>query len=120
MTRQWRPSLNRAVPGLLGALVVTNLAFLIPRRTAGPAVGAAFYLALLVLIGGQRQRHYWKVIVGGLVGHGLHASEFVALGWPAQPMLLVLNLILPVPLVVVAWMAGRLEEQAGGSGRSTG
>jgi hypothetical protein len=114
MRRRGRSALDRAVVGLLGALVATNAAFLILQRTTGPAIGAVFYLVLLILTWRQRQRDHRKVIVGGLVGLAVHAGEVIVLGWPAQPMLLALNLALPVPLVVVAWMADRRPEQAGG------
>jgi hypothetical protein len=102
--------------GLLAALVATNAAFLILQRTAGPAIGTAFYLVLLILTWGHGQRDHRRVIAGGMVGLAIHVGEVVALGWPAQPMLLVLNLALPVPLVAIAWMADRRPEQAGDSG----
>lgn len=115
MTCQRRSFLKCVVPGLLAALVAPNVAFLVLLRTVGPAIGAVFYLVLLILTWGPRKREYRRVTVGGLVGLTVHAGELMMLGWTAQPTLLVLNLTLPVPLVVVAWMAGRLEEPAVGS-----
>jgi hypothetical protein len=110
-----RSSLDWAVLGLLAALVATNAAFLIVQRTGGPAIGTAFYLVLLILTWGQRKRDHRKVVLGGLVGLAVHAIEVIALDWPAQPLLLVLNLTLPVPLVAAAWVADRRPERAGDS-----
>jgi hypothetical protein len=100
--------------GLLAALVPANVAFLILHRTAGPAIGALFYLVLLILAWGRRQGHRRIVIVGGLVGLAVHVGEVMASGWPAEPLLLVLNMILPVLLVVApGWPIGQRSRQEG-------
>jgi hypothetical protein len=102
-----RPPLAWAALGLLGALVATNVTFLILMRTSGPLVGAVFYLALLVVVWRRRQPDYRPVIVGGLVGLVVHIVEVILLSWTAYPLLMALNLILPAVLVPAAWLAGR-------------
>jgi len=102
-----RPPLAWAVLGLLGALVTTNVTFLILMRTGGPLVGAVFYLALLVVVWRRRQPDYRPVIVGGLVGLAVHIVEVILVGWTAYPLFMALNLILPAVLVPAAWLAGR-------------
>jgi hypothetical protein len=101
-----RPTLAWIVLGLLGALVATNVTFLILVRTSGPLIGLVFYLALLVTVWCGRPPDYRPVTVGGLVGLAVHLVEVVLVGWTTYPLLMALNLILPAVLVPVAW-AGR-------------
>ena len=68
MSNLERSPLDWVILGLLAALVVTNIAFLILLRTGGPLVGLAFYLVLLVLTLRARQRDHRLVMVGGLWG----------------------------------------------------
>jgi hypothetical protein len=91
----------------LGALVATNVTFLILVRTGGPLIGAVFYLALLVVVWRRRQTDYHPVVVGGLVGLVIHIVEVILVGWTAYPLLVALNLVLPAVLVPAAWLAGR-------------
>jgi hypothetical protein len=91
----------------LGALVATNVTFLILVRTGGPLIGAVFYLALLVVVWRRRQPDYHPVVVGGLVGFVIHIVEVIFVGWTPYPLLMALNLILPAILVPMAWLAGR-------------
>jgi hypothetical protein len=95
-----------AILGVLGALVATNVTFLMLVHTGGPLIGLAFYLALLVVVWRRRQPDYRPVIVGGLVGLAVHVVEVILAGWTAYPMLVALNLILPAVLVPAAWLAG--------------
>ena len=93
--------------GLLAALVVTNAVFLILVRTGGPLVGLLFYAALLIVVWRGRRPDWRPVVVGGLVGFAVHVVEVVVAGWTAHPLLMALNLILPLALAPVAWLAGR-------------
>ena len=93
--------------GLLGALVATNVAFLILLRTGGPFIGLLFYLALLVAVWRRQRRDYQSVMVGGLVGFAVHVAEVILVGWTTYPLLMALNLALPAALALVAWLAGR-------------
>jgi hypothetical protein len=102
-----RPLLAWAVLCLLGALVVTNVTFLILVRKGGPLIGLVFYLALLVVVWRRRPPDYRPVVVGGLVGLAVHIVEVILVGWTTYPLLMALNLILPVVLVPAAWLAGR-------------
>jgi len=96
-----------AVLGLLGALVATNVTFLVLTRTGGPLIGIVFYLALLIVVRRGRQPDYRPVVVGGLVGLAVHMVEVILVGWTTYPLLVALNLILPAILVPAAWLAGR-------------
>ena len=107
MKKKRRSLLAWATLGILGALVVTNVTFLILVRTGGPLVGAAFYLALLVVVWRGRQPDYRPVVVGGLVGVVVHIVEVILVGWATYPLLIALNLILPAVLVPTAWLASR-------------
>ena len=107
MSSRERSALDRVIVGLLAALVVTNIAFLILARTGGPLIGLAFYLALLALTVAGRQRDHRSVMVGGLVGVAVHVVEAVAMGSPEYQVLLGLNLILPAALALAAWAADR-------------
>ena len=102
-----RPPLAWVALGLLVALVATNAVFLVLVRTGGPLVGLLFYGALLI-VGWRGRRPDWRpVTVGGLVGFAVHVVEVVVGGWTAFPLLVALNLILPLALAPVAWLAGR-------------
>ena len=93
--------------GLLVALVATNALFLVSLRTGGPLIGLVFYVALLI-VGWRGRRPDWRpVVVGGLVGFAVHVVEVVVGGWTAYPLPVALNLILPLALAPVAWLAGR-------------
>ena len=87
--------------------MATNVTFLILVRTGGPLVGLVFYLALLVVVWRRRQPDYRPVVVGGLVGLAVHIAEVILVGWTTSPLLMALNLFLPVVLVPAAWLAGR-------------
>ena len=102
-----REALAWTVLGLLGALVATNVTFLILVRTGGPLIGLVFYLALLVTVWRGRPPDYRPVIVGGLMGLVVHIAEVILVGWTTYPLLMALNLILPAVLVPAAWQAGR-------------
>ena len=93
--------------GLLVALVATNAVFLILLRTGGPLVGLVFYGALLIVVWRKRRPDWRPVMVGGLVGFAVHIVEVVVGGWTPYPLLVALNLILPLVLAPVAWLAGR-------------
>ena len=93
--------------GLLVALVATNAVFLILLRTGGPLVGLVFYGALLIVVWRRRRPDWRPVMVGGLVGFAVHIVEVVVGGRTPYPLLVALNLILPLVLAPVAWLAGR-------------
>ena len=63
--------------------------------------------ALLIVVWRGRRPDWRPVIVGGLVGFAVHVVEVAAAGWTAYPLLVALNLILPLALAPVAWLAGR-------------
>ena len=107
MNKKRRSPLAWAVLCILGALVATNVTFLLLMRTGGPLIGAVFYLALLVVVWRRRQPDYHPVVVGGLVGLVIHIVEVILMGWTAYPLLVALNLVLPAVLVPAAWLAGR-------------
>jgi 4-hydroxybenzoate polyprenyltransferase len=102
-----RPPLAWVTLGLLVALVATNAVFLVVLRTGGPLIGLVFYAALLIVVWRRRRPDWRAVMVGGLVGFAVHTVEVVVGGWTAYPLLVALNLILPLALVPVAWLAGR-------------
>ena len=106
--RSW---LDLVILGLLVALVATNTALLILLRTGGPLIGLAFYLVLLILTLRTRQRDYRPLVIGGLAGLAVHLVEVVAVGWSVYPVLIVLNLVLPVALAASAWAAARGQRQ---------
>ena len=106
LVRSW---LDLVILGLLVALVATNTALLILLRTGGPLIGLAFYLVLLILTLRTRQRDYRPLVIGGLAG--LHLFEVVAVGWLVYPVLMALNLVLPVALAASAWAAARGQRQ---------
>jgi 4-hydroxybenzoate polyprenyltransferase len=101
------PPLAWVALGLLVALVATNAVFLILLRTGGPLIGLVFYVALLIVVWRRRRPDWRPVMVGGLVGFAVHIVEVVVGGWTAYPLLVALNLILPLALAPVAWLAGR-------------
>jgi len=102
-----RPSLTWVILGLLVALVLTNVAFVILQRAWGPLIGLAFYAALAILTWRGRLRNHRVAMIGGLLGLTVHVVEVVMMGWPAYPVLMVLNLALSAGLVLVAWIADR-------------
>ena len=102
-----RPLLAWVALGLLMALVATNAVFLILVRTGGPLVGLLFYVALLIVVWRGRRSDWQAVMVGGLVGFAVHVVEVAVAGWAAFPLLVALNLILPLALAPVAWLADR-------------
>jgi hypothetical protein len=99
--------LDRVMLGLLAALVVTNITFLILLRTGGPLIGLAFYLVLLAHTLRSGQRDHRSLMVGGLVGLTVHLLEAATMGWSVYPMLMVLNLVLPAGLALAAWVEVR-------------
>ena len=107
-----RPPLAWVAVGLLVALVATNAVFLIVLRTGGPLIGLVFYVALLVVVCHRGRPDYRPVMVGGLVGLAVHVVEVILIGWTTYPLLVALNLILPVALVPVAWLAHQQESDA--------
>ena len=102
-----RPPLAWVALGLLVALVATNAVFLILVRTGGPLVGLLFYAALLIVVWRGRRPDWQAVMGGGLVGFAVHVVEVAVVGWTAFPLLVALNLILPLALAPVARLAGR-------------
>lgn len=110
MTGIRRPACSWVVIVLLGALVATNVAFLVVMRAGGPLIGIACYTALLVVSWRRRPPDYRPAAVGGLVGLAVHAVEVISMGWTSAPLLMALNLILPAILVPAAWLAGRQGE----------
>jgi hypothetical protein len=96
-----------AIRSLLVALVATNIALLILLHTGGPIVGLAFYLFLLTIAFRAEQRDHRPVMVGGLLGLAVHLVEVATAGWPAYPLLLALNIVLPAALAFSAWRADR-------------
>ena len=115
MSNLERSPLNWVILGLLAALVVTNMTFLILLRTGGPLIGLAFYLALLALTFRARQRDHRSVMVGGLVGLARHVVEAATMGWSDYPVLVALNLVLPAALALSAWRADRGPRQVASS-----
>jgi hypothetical protein len=113
MSNGGRPTLEWAIRGLLAALVLTNLWWLVLLRTGGPLLGLAIYLVLLALTFGAGRRDDRPVMVGGLVGLAVHVAEVVRMGWSAFPVLMALNLVLPAGLILVAWLANQQPEQEG-------
>ena len=107
MNKKQQSPLAWVVLGILGALVVTNVTFLVLARTGGPLIGAIFYLALLVVMWRRQQPDYRPVVVGGLVGLIIHIVEVILVGWAPYPLLMALNLILPAVLAPMAWLAGQ-------------
>jgi hypothetical protein len=103
---RWTP-LAQTVLVLLGALVVTNVAFLILVHTGGPFIGLTIYLILLIAIWRGRQPDYRPAAVGGFVGLVIHILEVILVGWTTYPLLMALNLILPAALVPAAWLANK-------------
>ena len=110
-----RSPLEWVILGVLLALVATNITFLLLRRTAGPLIGVAFYLVLLVRTFRARQRDYRLAIVVGIVGLVAHLAEAAASGWSAYPALVMLNLVLPAILALSAWAAERRPPRAASS-----
>ncbi len=94
---------------LLVALVATNVLFLFLARTNGPLIGTLFYAILLIV--GYRWSDRREILVGGLVGLGVHMAEVALLGWSPYPILMALNLILPAALVLVTGAAGQRAHQ---------
>jgi hypothetical protein len=107
MSKPERSPLDWLILGLLVALVVTNIVFLILLRTGGPLIGLGFYLVLLALTLRARQRDHRSVLVGGLIGVAVHVVEVAAMGWSDYPALVALNLVLPAALALAAWDADR-------------
>lgn len=107
MSHLERSRLHGVILGLLAALVVANVAFLMLLRTGGPLIGVAFYLVLLSLGLRARQRGYRPVLIGALVGLAVHVVEAGAMGWSDYPALMALNLVLPAALALTTWRAKR-------------
>jgi hypothetical protein len=99
---------------LLAALVATNITFLILLRTGGPLIGLAFYLILLALTLRAGRRDHRRLVVGGLVGLAVHVVEVTAMGWTAYPLLVSLNLVLPLALALSAWALGQVPRHVTG------
>jgi hypothetical protein len=114
MSHLERRPLGWVILGLLAALVVTNIAFLVLVRAGGPLIGLGFYLILLVLAFRSQQRDGRLLIVGGLAGLAVHLVEVVVMGWSAYPVLVALNLVLPAALALSAWSAGQGPRQVAG------
>jgi len=107
------PRLAWVTLGLLLALSVTNVIFLIVLRTGGPLFGVSLYTVLLVRARRGGRSDYRATMAGALVGTAVHVLELLALGWSPYPSLMALNLILPAVLAPVAWLADReLSRQA--------
>ena len=115
MSNLERSPLEWVILGLLAALVVTNITFLILLRTGGPLIGLAFYLVLLALTFCAGQRDHRSVMVGGLVGLAVHVVEVVMMGWSDYPVLMTLNLVLPAALALSAWAVGREPRRVAGN-----
>jgi hypothetical protein len=115
MSHQERSPLDWVILGLLAALVVTNAAFLFLLRSGGPLIGLAFYLVLLALTFRAGQHGHRSVMVGGLVGLGVHGVEAATMGWSDYPALMVLNLVLPAGLALTAWSADREPRRVAGN-----
>jgi hypothetical protein len=115
MSHLEKSSLDWVILVLLAALVVTNLVFLILVRTGGPLIGLAFYLVLLALTLRPGPRDHRSAMVGGLVGLAVHGVEAAAIGWSDYPVLMALNLVLPVGLALSAWGADRGPRQVAGN-----
>ena len=94
---------------LLASLVVANGMLLVLLRTGGPLIGVVFYAVLLVVA--YRGSDLRAVMVGGLVGLGVHMAEVAMMGWSRYPILMALSLILPAALALVAWSAGQRAYQ---------
>ena len=105
MSEPERAPLDWVVLGLLGALVVTNIALLLLLWTGGPLIGLGFYLVLLALSLRARPRDHRPALVGGLLGLAVHVVEVVIMGWSDYPLLVGLNLVLPAALAGSAWAA---------------
>jgi hypothetical protein len=94
-----RPPLAWVALGLLTVLVATNVVFMILSQKIGPLIGSAFYG---VLIWRWCRHKYQDAIVGGGIGLVVHLLEVIFMGWEDYAVLLALNLILPVPLILVS------------------
>jgi hypothetical protein len=113
MSHPERSLLAWVILGLLGALVVTNVALLILLWTGGPLIGLGFYLALLALGLRARQRDHRLMMVGGLLGLAVHVVEVATMGWSDYPTLVALNLALPAALALSAWAEDQRLQVAG-------
>lgn len=113
MTRTAKLPLKWMVLGLLVALVVTDVVFLLLVRSKGPLIGVIFYAGLLVLTWGKQQQEFVTAMVGGIVGLAVHAVEIMTLGWSPYPVLMGLNLVLPAMLALAAWTASRQTRREG-------
>jgi hypothetical protein len=107
VNKKRRTPLAWVILGILGALAATNVTFLILVRTGGPLIGLLFYLVLLTVMWRSRSPDYRPVLVGGVVGLVVHIVEIIFIGWTTYPLLMALNLILPVVLIPAAWLAAR-------------
>lgn len=99
-----RPPLTWVALGLLIALVATNVAFMIVSQKIGPLIGSVFYG---VLIWRWCRHKYQDGIVGGGIGLVVHQLEVIFMGWEDYAVPLALNLILPVPLILVSGLVIR-------------
>jgi len=81
---------------ILAALALGNLIFLIKSSSSGPIVG--FALATGAVVHWCIRRNSQFIMVIALVWMGLHLYELMKLGFGSYPVLLSLNLLLPIPL----------------------
>jgi hypothetical protein len=116
MSKPERVPLEWVILGLLAALVATNIVLLLLLRTGGPLIGLGFYLVLLALSLRTRQRDHRLALVGGLAGLAVHVAEVATVGWSDYPLLVALNLVLPVALAISAWAVDRRPQQVAGKG----
>ena len=98
------PALAWLVPGLLIALVATNVVFMILSRKVGPLIGIMFYGVLVW----RWYRHKYKDgLVGGGMGLVVHLLEVILAGWKDYAVLLALNMILPALLIMASGLMVR-------------
>ena len=75
--------LDWTVRVLLALLVAANGMLLFLLRTGGSLIGFVFYVLLFVVAACGSDRR--AIMVGGLVGLGVHVAEVAVLGWPPYP-----------------------------------
>lgn len=101
-----------SLPGILASAILLSLAVIngywaIMSGLRGPAIAALFYFVVFVLC--LFKRHYKAGLIAAAFGFGIHLVELLSQGISGltdiQKLLFMMNLILPLPLALVSYLA---------------
>ena len=96
---------------ILLVLLITNAVYVTITDYSGPIIALVLYGVVAFVF--WRLKHFQAGIIAGILGFGFHLYELIAFGFadmrPLNLSLLLINLLLPIPLVYFSYKVYRQD-----------